>query len=176
MEKRQNEKKAQAPIHDDLDVIPTKDTNRSQKSQISNTSKKSAQNLSYRPDRVKSSIPKAASKPQKQVIHIPTVQPIEIQKAEVERAVRMQREEDIAREAVRRLKDNPNEHISELQTEVALLTRKVEPLLKRVEEAAMNVKIASEGNPLRKGPLGMLGKMGARMINFYADDLAELLL
>jgi len=32
MEKRQNEKKTQAPIHDDLDVIPTKDTNRSQKS------------------------------------------------------------------------------------------------------------------------------------------------
>ena len=88
----------------------------------------------------------------------------------------MQREEDIAREAVRRLKDNPNEHISELQSEVALLTRKVEPLLKRVEEAALNVKIAGENNPMRKGPLGMLSKMGARMINFYADDLAEMLL
>jgi len=29
---------------------------------------------------------------------------------------------------------------------------------------------------LQKGPLGMLSKMGGRLINFYADDLAELLL
>lgn len=26
------------------------------------------------------------------------------------------------------------------------------------------------------GPIGMLSKMGGRLINFYADDLAELLL
>lgn len=29
---------------------------------------------------------------------------------------------------------------------------------------------------MQKGPLGMLSKMGGRLINFYADDLAELLL
>ena len=27
-----------------------------------------------------------------------------------------------------------------------------------------------------KGPLGMLSKMGGRLINFYSDDLTELLL
>lgn len=73
---------------------------------------------------------------------------------------------------MRRLTDHPNEHISQLHTEVELLSRKVEPLLKRVEEAAANVRVANS----RSGPLGMLSKMGARMINFYADDLAEMLL
>jgi hypothetical protein len=29
---------------------------------------------------------------------------------------------------------------------------------------------------MRKGPMGMLAKMGGRLINFYADDLAEMLL
>jgi hypothetical protein len=63
-----------------------------------------------------------------------------------------------------------------MQTEVEMLNRKVQPLLERVEEAAKNVKIANSYNPLQKGPLGMLSKMGGRLINFYADDLAELLL
>ena len=31
-------------------------------------------------------------------------------------------------------------------------------------------------DPVRKGPLGMLSKMGGRLISFYADDLAEMLL
>jgi hypothetical protein len=58
-----------------------------------------------------------------------------------------------------------------------MLNRKVEPLLKRVEEAARNVSIAKAGqDPVHKGPIGMLSKMGGRLISFYADDLAELLL
>jgi len=57
-----------------------------------------------------------------------------------------------------------------------MLNRKVEPLLKRVEEAAKNVKLANDGGPLKKGPLGMLSKMGGRLISFYADDLADMLL
>ena len=57
------------------------------------------------------------------------------------------------------------------------MNRKVEPLLKRVEEAARNVRVASENNgPTRKGPLSMLSKMGGRLISFYADDLSNLLL
>ena len=84
----------------------------------------------------------------------------------------------MAVEVVRKLRDNPNEHINDLQNEVALLNRKVEPLLRRVEEAARNVRIAnsSQGGALKKGPLGMLSKMGGRLISFYADDLTELLL
>lgn len=61
---------------------------------------------------------------------------------------------------------------------MALLNRKVEPLLKRVEEAANHIKIAGGSVKQRQlpGALGMLSKMGGRMINFYADDISELLL
>jgi hypothetical protein len=57
-----------------------------------------------------------------------------------------------------------------------MLNRKVEPLLRRVEEAARNVRVVSDTGPLKKGPLGMLSKMGGRLISFYADDITELLL
>jgi hypothetical protein len=63
-----------------------------------------------------------------------------------------------------------------MQNEVAMLNRKVQPLLERVEMAARNVRVANNSNPMAKGPLGMLSKMGGRLINFYADDLAEMLL
>lgn len=74
------------------------------------------------------------------------------------------------------MRDQPNQSINELQKDVEMLNRKVEPLLKRVEEAARNATTAAANGPLRKGPLGMLSKMGAKLITFYADDLAELLL
>ena len=142
MEKRQSERKSTK--EDDLDVIPTKESNRSHKSTAAS---KKQQMSSYRPDRVKSSIPKFSAAapptaPVKQVITIPFGQTIVMQKAEVERAVKMQREEEVAKESIRRLRDHPNEHINELQNEVALLSRKMDPLLKRVEEAARNVQIA----------------------------------
>jgi len=41
----------------------------------------------------------------------------------------MQKEDKIAEEVVRKLRDHPNEHLAEMQTEVALLQRKMEPLL-----------------------------------------------
>lgn len=44
--------------HTDLDIVPTKETNRSKAS-----SKKNTTQMSYRPDRVKSSIPKLAQVP-----------------------------------------------------------------------------------------------------------------
>ena len=96
---------------------------------------------------------------------------------EIERAVKLKQEDELAAAAIRRLREHPNEHLQTLQTEVALLNRKVEPLLKKVEEAARNVQIAKAGqDPIRRGPLGMLSKMGGRLISFYADDLAEMLL
>lgn len=47
-----------------------------------------------------------------------------------------------------------------------------------MEQAAQNVHYASNDNAFRKakGPVGMLAKMGGRLINFYSDELAELLL
>jgi hypothetical protein len=75
------------------------------------------------------------------------------------------------------LRDHPNEHLYDLQTEVALLNRKVEPLLKRVEEAAKNVTYANSIPGKRSsGAVGILSKMGGRLISFYSDDIAELLL
>ncbi len=95
---------------------------------------------------MKSSIPKISqTKPiqqEKAVVSIPQAQAL-ISKAEVERALRLEREEEISREALRLLRDHPNVHLSQIQTEVALLNRKVEPLLKRIEEAAKNVKVAN---------------------------------
>ena len=48
----------------------------------------------------------------------------------------MQKEQQVAEEVVRKLRDHPNEHLADMQTEVALLQRKMEPLLQRVEQAA----------------------------------------
>lgn len=58
---------------------------------------------------------------------------------EIERAVRLKQEDEMAVAAIRRLREHPNEHIQSLQSEVQMLNRKVEPLLRRVEEAARNV-------------------------------------
>lgn len=64
-----------------------------------------------------------------------------------------------------------------MQNEVALLNHKVEPLLRRVEEAARRIEVARDPTLAKaKGPIGMLSRMGGRLINFYADDLAEMLL
>jgi hypothetical protein len=63
-----------------------------------------------------------------------------------------------------------------LQTEISLLNRKVEPLLRRVEQAARNINVASDKPAFGGGPLSMLSKMGGRLINFYADDIADLML
>lgn len=94
----------------------------------------------------------------------------------MERAIKQKREEEVASEVVRRLRAHPNQSINDLQSEVADLNKRVEPLLKRVEEAARNIQVANEGGPLRRGPIGMLSKMGGRMISFYADDLTDMLL
>ncbi len=45
-----------------------------------------------------------------------------------------------------------------------------------MEEAAQRVRVAGENGPMRQGPMGMLARMGGRLISFYADDLAEMLL
>lgn len=52
-------------------------------------------------------------------------------------------------------------------------------MLQKVEQAAKNIyQVSSTEGSLRnqRGPLGMLSKMGGRLISFYADDLADLLL
>ena len=53
--------------------------------------------------------------------------------------MKLKEEDVLAYAAIRRLREHPNEHLQTLQTDVAMLNRKIEPLLKRVEEAAKNV-------------------------------------
>lgn len=76
-----------------------------------------------------------------------------------------------------RLRDNPNSELHALSTEVGLLQRKLDPLLKRVETAASTIKFAGHHKSLSQHPGGisMLAKMGGKLISFYEDDLAELM-
>jgi hypothetical protein len=75
------------------------------------------------------------------------------------------------------MRDNPNSKLRELATEVDLLSRKIDPILRRVEEAQQTIKQSGLHHRLsdQPGPVGMLSKMGGRLIAFYADDLAELM-
>lgn len=77
------------------------------------------------------------------------------------------------------MRDNPNSHLHEMATEVELLSRKIDPILKRVEQAQSTISSAKGLHPRLSeapGALGMLSKMGGRLIAFYADDLASLLI
>ena len=64
-----------------------------------------------------------------------------------------------------------------MHNEVNMLNRKIEPILKRVELASERVKSMKGPGALsnQSGGVGMLAKMGGRLITFYADDLAQLL-
>ena len=75
------------------------------------------------------------------------------------------------------MRDNPNSELFKMHNEVALLNRKIEPILKRVELASDRVKSMKGQGSLsgQPGPVGMLSKMAGRLITFYADDLANLL-
>ena len=57
---------------------------------------------------------------------------------------------------------------------------KLEPMLEKVEQAQRNIEIAraTHGGQLSSDPgkIGMLAKMGGRMMHYYADDLAEMML
>lgn len=61
------------------------------------------------------------------------------------------------------------------------LSSKLEPMLERVENAQKNIEMARATNlgslsQTQTGGIGMLSKMGGRMMHFYSDDLAEMLL
>jgi hypothetical protein len=38
------------------------------------------------------------------------------------------------------MRDNPNKHLFDMSNEVSMLTRKIEPLLQRVERSAITIK------------------------------------
>ena len=101
----------------------------------------------------------------------------ELKRVEVERAVKLESEQVMTQEILERMRDNPNSELFKMHNEVALLNRKIEPILKRVELASDRVKSMKGQGSLsgQPGPVGMLSKMAGRLITFYADDLANLL-
>jgi len=60
----------------------------------------------------------------------------------------MDQEEQITSHVLEKMRDNPNAHLHQMQTEVGLLNRKIEPLLKRVEEATSIVQRAGHHKAL----------------------------
>lgn len=79
-----------------------------------------------------------------------------------------------------RLRNAPNQNLHTLQSDVAHLTTKLEPLLERVEQAQRNIELARATNlgslSNQDGPIGMLSKMGGRYIYYHADELTDMLL
>lgn len=102
----------------------------------------------------------------------------------------LQQEFDVTHQVLAKLRDNPNKHLGELSSQVAGLNAQLEPLLKRVEQAQYNVEMAraTHGGPAdsagtlrgllsqQEGKVGMMARMGGKLMNFYADDLTEMLL
>jgi hypothetical protein len=92
----------------------------------------------------------------------------------------LQKEHDLTHAILSRLRDTPNQSLHTLQSDVAHLTTKLEPMLERVEQAQRNIELARATNlgslSNLDGPIGMLSKMGGRYIYYHADDLTEMLL
>ena len=84
---------------------------------------------------------------------------------------------DVTQKVLERMRDNPNAELHQMHNEVSLLNRKIGPILKRVEMASEMVKRTGAHKSLSQqpGPVGMLAKMGGRLITFYSDDLANLI-
>ena len=54
----------------------------------------------------------------------------------------LQYEADLTHTVLSRLRDTPNEHISQLQNELGVIADKIKPMLDRVEQAQKNIEIA----------------------------------
>ena len=136
----------------------------------------------YDQSRVKSSIPGAQNKTHSSFKSRKTQEHAasyveELKKVEVQRAVKLEQEQELTQEIMTRMRDNPNAELFQMHNEVNMLNRKIGPILKRVEEASERVKTMKGTRALsnQPGPVGMLSKMAGRLITFYADDLASLL-
>lgn len=94
----------------------------------------------------------------------------------------LQREQDLTHQVLKNLRDTPNEHVASLTHEIESLSHKLGPMMDKVERAQKNIELAraTHGGSLlsqhEMGPIGMLSKMGGRMIHYYSDDLTEMLL
>jgi len=72
----------------------------------------------------------------------------ELKTVEVKRAVQMEEQDNITWQVLERFRDNPNSELHMLSNEVGLLNRKIEPLLRRVEQATDTIKLAGHHKSL----------------------------
>ena len=170
-------------LDEELDKVPTKQGSGSQKPSA-RTPKPQASAVNQ--SRIKSSIPGQSASVQKVIATREKRRANqqkadyidELKKQEVKRAVRIEEEHEITQAVLEKMRDNPNAQLHHMHTEVGMLNRRIEPLLQRVEQATEMVKSVGHHKSLsaQPGPVGMLSRMGGRLISFYADDLADLLL
>ena len=94
----------------------------------------------------------------------------------------MQKEQDLTHTVLKKLRDTPNEHLSNLTHEIQNISSKLEPMLDKVELAQKNIEMARATyagqlpSQTEQGGIGMLSKMGGRLIHYHSDDLTEMLL
>ena len=91
------------------------------------------------------------------------------------------------------LDGKPNAHLAEMHATVTALQNKMEPLLQRVEQAQVNAMMARKTHETlesfagtkpslrgllsqQEGKVGVMARMGGRLINFYSEDLTNMLL
>lgn len=173
-------------LESELDMEPTREVSKHKSATVFKKSTPAKQNteLAYRPDRVKSSIPPVATIPSKKKSwrKPAAAEPMSEVKntlqtssgKKLNRREALEHEETVTQRVLEKMRDNPNARLHEMHTEVSMLNRKIEPILARVEHASDMVNRMGHHKTLSShpGPVGMLSKMGGRLISFYADDLA----
>lgn len=91
----------------------------------------------------------------------------------------LQQEIDVTQQVLSRLRENPNSHIVNLKDQVESLSMKLEPMLQKVEQAQRNIELAKHPKNLsgqEAHGIGMLSKMGGRLMHYYADELSDMML
>lgn len=93
----------------------------------------------------------------------------------------LQKEHDITHQVLSKLRDAPNQNLISLESDIANLTDKLQPMLEKVEQAQRNIELAraTHGGTLSGSgntAVSMLSKMGGRYIHYNADKLTEMLL
>jgi hypothetical protein len=60
---------------------------------------------------------------------------------EIERAMRLQQEEDVTMQVLSKFRDNPNSQLFDLQQDLDKMTRKLNPIMEKVETTLQNASL-----------------------------------
>lgn len=73
-----------------------------------------------------------------------------LHKQEIERALKLEREQAATQAVLEQMRDAPNTHLHNLAQEVALLQSKINPILSRVEDAQQRISQSRGGSSSQK--------------------------